>query len=471
MSRLSCFHEGCSRASKNVGTTSALYHQDVASEEEPSRHSGARRGTFRGVPNALITAEMVALARRSCCAGAQARRRRRSDRPTPTIDEVPAAPLTLAYLADPDSVHTRRWIGYFATHGHSVHLLVPRGVTPAPGLPAEIALHEFNPFHARRFRPVGMLSARRSLRAILSAIRPDVLHAQYLTVHGWHAWLAGIHPYAITVWGSDVYRAAQQSPQARFMAWLVLHGADLVTADSVDLGRAATASGARPDRLMLAQFGVDTERFRPGPSPAGIRLRLGLDGRRVILAPRIIGQTYRTLVALETLGRLPEDVVMILSRMAAHPDYLAGVERAIDELGLRSRVRLLPAIPHDEMPDFYRLADVVLSIPESDGTPVTLLEAMASGSPVVATALPSVVEWLGDLAPEAMVPVDDPDATATAVTAALLMSTDRRDVLAARFRERVLERADYQRSMQAVEAAYRSLVANDGARSGMPPSG
>ena len=86
------------------------------------------------------------------------------------------------------------------------------------------------------------------------------------------------------------------------------------------------------------------------------------------------------------------------------------------------------------MPDLYRLADVVVSIPASDGGPVTVAEALAVGRPVVATDLPSVREWLAELDPEALVPVDDVAATAAAVETVLSRGPDERHERAARGR-------------------------------------
>ena len=107
------------------------------------------------------------------------------------------------------------------------------------------------------------------------------------------------------------------------------------------------------------------------------------------------------------------------------------MERQIAQRGLEARVRLVPAIPYPEMPDYYRLADVVVSVPESDAGPVTLVEALAVGRPVVSSNLPPVREWLADLDPECLVPVGDAAATAAALQTVLARNPERRAELAA----------------------------------------
>lgn len=367
-------------------------------------------------------------------------------------------PLTLAFLGDADSIHVRRWVTWFARRGHGVHLLVADPAAVAPGLDPSITMHAFEPYTRASLRPIGAIRAARSLRRVLGAIRPDLLHAHYLTVHGWHARLAGFHPYVVTTWGTDVFVTARETLRGRLYARLSLGAADLVTGDSADLVRAAIRAGARPDRARLVQFGVETDRFTPGDPSPGLRARLGLEGRRVLFSPRMIAPNYRQTVVVEALAGLPSDVVAVLTEMYARPAEREAVLAVADQLGVTDRLRLLDGIEHGEMPDLYRLADVVVSVPASDATPVTILEALSCGRPVVATDLPSVREWLGGLDPETLVPVDDPVATGRAIARQLDRDAASRLALGEGSRHLVRERADRERSMLEVEALYRALL-------------
>ncbi|MFI5259765.1 MAG: glycosyltransferase, partial [Candidatus Limnocylindrales bacterium] len=118
----------------------------------------------------------------------------------------PANRLKLALLGDPNSIHLRRWAAFFAERGHAVTLLVPRGLRVEPGLPASVAFESFSPFNPRSLvPPISFLRARSSVREAVARVDPDVLNAHFLTIHGWHAWMSGFHPYAVTLWGSDIY--------------------------------------------------------------------------------------------------------------------------------------------------------------------------------------------------------------------------------------------------------------------------
>jgi glycosyltransferase involved in cell wall biosynthesis len=374
-------------------------------------------------------------------------------------------PLSIAYIADPNSIHVQRWIGEFLRRGHKVTLLVPRGQSIELEYPAQLAVKRYRPQTDWRSSQVGLIGTGFSVRQVIRRIRPDVVHVHHLTVNGFRAWMSGFHPYVVTVWGNDVLVEPRRSRKSRILARLVLRAADLVTGISGHVVSAAVGLGARPGRARVIHFGIDVERFSPGPDPAELRERLDLVGRRVVFSPRLIKPLYRHDVIVDALARLPEDVALLMTRYAAAPSEVAAVERRAAELGVGARVRVVPAIPHAEMPDYYRLADAVVTVPESDSGPVTLVEALGVGRPVVCSDLPPVREWMADLDPESMVPVGDVEATAAAIARVLSLDPERLVDIAQRGRAEVVRRADERLTMAEMDRLYRELASRHRPRS------
>ena len=101
---------------------------------------------------------------------------------------------------------------------------------------------------------------------------------------------------------------------------------------------------------------------------------------------------------------------------------------------------------------------MVVSLPATDAFPVTALEAMACGVPVVMGDLPSIREGLGAVDPTAIVAGDDPASVAAAILERLSLDPSARASLGARLRRAAIDRGDMRRSLGGMEDAYRALA-------------
>jgi glycosyltransferase involved in cell wall biosynthesis len=304
---------------------------------------------------------------------------------------------------------------------------------------------------------VSSLQGRAAIRAVLDEIRPDVLHAHYLSRYGWQARLSGFHPYVVTPWGSDLFVTLRRSLRARLWARFSLRGADLVTVASAQMADAVVAAGARRTRVVAIQFGVDSERFSPGPADPSLGASLGLGGT-IIFSPRSLRPIYRHEIILPAVAQLAGDIRLVMSGRNADPSYRRSLEQQAAALGIDGRLLILDEIRDDEMPELYRLASVVVSVPDSDGVPVSVLEAMACGTPVVASDLPGVRETLGAVAPKLLVPPGDSGSLADALRSALQLDGSEREALSMALREWVTANADQRVNMLRMEALYRDLA-------------
>lgn len=371
---------------------------------------------------------------------------------------MPADPLRLAFIGDPNSVHTRRWIHWFAAHDHAVHLLDGFGDEIRPGLDPRVVVERYRAHGGSRIPGLSLLKGRRSLQDLLRRIAPDVLHAHFVRRYGWQASIAGFHPYVVTPWGSDLLVAALRTWRVRWWDRRTLSRADVVTVVSDYMRDAAAAAGARLDRIEEVQFGVDVSRFAPGPADPGVADRLRIAEGRVVFSPRAIRPLYRHETIVDAVAGLPDDVVLVMTGRAANPAYLASIRARLAERGMVDRTRIIDDITDEDLPELYRMAAVVVSMPESDSFALTILEAMASGAPVIAGDLPPVRAELGTLTPEYLVPIGDVAQLQERLQAILALGAPARADLGARLRRYVLDHADYEANMARMETIYRKLA-------------
>jgi glycosyltransferase involved in cell wall biosynthesis len=135
----------------------------------------------------------------------------------------------------------------------------------------------------------------------------------------------------------------------------------------------------------------------------------------------------------------------------------AQVEHWVDQLDIKGNVRLLPTVPHNDMGELFRASMIMVSPSEHDGTPNTLLEAMACGSFPVTGDIESVREWIR---PEINGLLFDPSNPAE-IADAVVRALERPDLRASAQKtnaDLIRERAEYRQVMAQAEAFYRVLI-------------
>jgi glycosyltransferase involved in cell wall biosynthesis len=316
---------------------------------------------------------------------------------------------------------------------------------------AGIPVH--SPPVARRRSPLGLLKTTRWIRGLVRELRPDIVSAHWLPSFGFAAALAGARPLALTAWGTDIYGEAGRA--MRLADGYALRRADLVMADADNILDECVALGA--DRALTAnvQWGVDLSLFGPGDRAAAKR-SLGLGPGPVIMSPRSFMPVYNIPTIIEAFGPVGDefgDAQLVLK-------HIGTVQIDLPEFPHPDRVQVIGRVPYERMADYYRAADVVVSLTSADATPRTVWEAMASGCAVVVSDLPWVRDMLDPGRNVRTVPVDA-DALADTIRD-LLREPDAAARMAEAGRELVERELDRNAQMDRLADLYRDLATGRG---------
>jgi glycosyltransferase involved in cell wall biosynthesis len=155
--------------------------------------------------------------------------------------------------------------------------------------------------------------------------------------------------------------------------------------------------GARPDACHVVQWGVDLRAFRPD-APSDVRRLLGIpEAAPVVISIRSFTQAYYNIDlivrAIPGIHERRPDTHFII---AGNEGDDAALRTLASELSIDSGVHFVGRIPHEQLPAYLVASDAFLSVPSVDATAVSLLEAMACGTPVVVSSLDSALEWVTD---------------------------------------------------------------------------
>jgi len=377
--------------------------------------------------------------------------------------------MRICYIADGRYIHARRWMRYFSEHGADMHL-----VSFAPMTPEHIRLveeagaryhGELGNFHVKRFwLTVGGLTW---LRRLLKREKIDVLHCHFLGANAWYAALSGFRPLVVTVMGGGDVRGPGWQPNGareRLLTPFTLRHSDLVTSWSRVMAEAVRPYCRDETPIEVIHGGVDLTRFHPGPKPEYLRERLNLPGdAKVIFSPRLMRPLSNIKQIAAAAGavvqQLPHTHFLFVAPAEERDEaYETEVRTVLRDIGAEANAHFIGAIPHQEMADYHRLADVTISIPSTDGTPMTVLESMACATPVVVGDIPDYDPYY--FAPGETVlaaKYDDPTAIAGALLK-LLLEPDYAARLAAEAQRRVEKAGSYEAQMSHMRQLYLQLT-------------
>jgi glycosyltransferase involved in cell wall biosynthesis len=300
-----------------------------------------------------------------------------------------------------------------------------------------------------------LLRAVRALTRLARRERLEVLHGLFAHEPGLVATLAGRLlglPTVVSLLGGELARlgeigyGGQCTPVNRALVRTALRWAARTACSSEYIAGQARRLGLA-DRLVRLPLGVDTDRF----SAARAADRPVLTGAERLLAVGSLIPVKAPELLLDAFGRLAGDRPDAHLHVVGEGHLRPALESARGELGLAARVHLHGAVPHEELPGWYRQADVCVVSSAWESSPMVALEAAACGVPVVGTAVGVLPEMDGAAL---TAPVGDPEGLARAL-GLVLGDPARRSAMAARAAE--LARGPF--SLSASVTAHRRLYA------------
>ncbi len=369
--------------------------------------------------------------------------------------------MHIAYLSSALSVHDERFLRKLVERGYETSL-----ITYYPGaLPAPIAaiqglriVHQ-RPKGLERFQSALFGLKAGSLRRILRELQPYILHSGYVWKDGFGGALSGFHPHLVMPWGSDILVEPQRFRVLQWIVTYVLRRADMITCDcEVVADRIVDLAGFPRDRIVVFPWGVDQAVFNPQVRPASVRAEHQWVDNPVLIMNRSFEPIYNVSGFIGALGRVVEqrpNVRVLLGGSGSEERRLRGM---VHQLGLDGTVLFLGRVDPARMAQYLVASTVYVSNSFSDGSSLSLLEAMSCGLPVIVTDVPANLEWVMPGEHGFVVPRGNEAALAGTIVEALA-DTDQLQRMSVRNAEIARARADWNHNFTKLEMMYRRLTA------------
>ncbi|HEX2697650.1 MAG TPA: glycosyltransferase family 4 protein [Anaerolineales bacterium] len=380
--------------------------------------------------------------------------------------------MRLLFVADGRSPIAQNWIRYFSERGDEVYL----ASTFDCSVGFRVAGYEFTPVAfsgARKSKqtpqaassqalglrttirhllgPLTIPRAARRLSSFIERVKPDLVHAMRIPYEGMLAADAyNGTPLAVSVWGNDfTLHAPSNSLMRHYTEWTMKVANALHTDCQRDL-RLAKQWGFDPSNPALVapgNGGIKTDIFYPPSRPVE---------EPVILNPR----GFRAYVRNDVFFRAIPLVLKKVPNAKFICASMAGESQAvkwIQQLNIAHAVELLPPLPHSEMAEVFRRAQVIVSPSVHDGTPNSLLEGMTCGCFPVAGDLESIREWITPGRNGLLVNATIPQSLADAILEGL-ENKNLREQAAGINSKLIEERAEYTRNMEKAKSFYEKTL-------------
>ena len=240
------------------------------------------------------------------------------------------------------------------------------------------------------------------LRAVIEQAQIDVIHAHFTGFGAYCCALGGLHPLVVSIWGNfnDLLADSQAaiSPDVQ----TILDETDGLIVEAPALLAVAQRLRRPPPHPAVIPLGANSQRFCP-PTPARrtqARRAFAIpEEALVILSPRGLGSFYnhdQILAAyLHARPHFTQPTILAFVQMsrATYNTEAKEIRDALQQTALQhniqDEIRWLPSLRYELMPTIYALADIVVSYPENDAFPSTLVEAAACACAIVTARLPS----------------------------------------------------------------------------------
>ncbi|HNZ00457.1 MAG TPA: glycosyltransferase family 4 protein [Anaerolineaceae bacterium] len=353
--------------------------------------------------------------------------------------------MHILITADGRSPIAINWIRMVLDAGHMVTLVTTYPCQKIPGVEHIIPLHvafgslagggsspssalrrlvrRFRPlFQAARntFAPLGMERAGRQFSRLVEQVQPDIVHALRIPYEG----ILASHtppgiPLVVNIWGNDFTLHANSSRMLGRLTTGTLRRADALMADTRRDLRLAVRWGfdsTKPALALPSAGGIDLEQVGaavPLPFRQEVFAKIPKDIPWVV-NPRGIRAYTRTDVFFQSIP-------LVLNRWQNVRFLCPGMENRkeaedwVQRLGISDHVHLLPVLSQDDLWRLFSRSVMSLSITMHDGTPNTLLEAMACGSLPIAGDLETLREWITPGVNGLLVDPNQPQAVADAM--------------------------------------------------------
>lgn len=294
------------------------------------------------------------------------------------------------------------------------------------------------------------------LKTILHELKPDILHAGPLHGPAYIAAQTGFSPLVSMSWGADILNDGEVDQDIKAKIQFTLYNTTVLACDcQAVIDKAVLSYGYPRQRIYSFPWGVDLDHFSP-QGMAILREKLGWQKNFVFLSNRSFEPIYGVDVTLRAFIKAAATDPNLRLLLLGKGKQESLLKEMVSQDGLREKIHFGGYLKRAELPDAYRSADLFVSASHCDGSSVSLMEALACGTPALVSDIPGNLEWVSHAETGWLFSDGDEDA----LTESMLSASAAQDLSSMRTHARSLavKKADWSRNFNVLLEAYDQAV-------------
>jgi len=296
------------------------------------------------------------------------------------------------------------------------------------------------------------------LRGVLRKFRPDVLFGGWIQKDGIVCALTNYHPFLLMPWGSDALILPFRNSILRIGSIYVIRQANRITCDAEDVKNSILdLVKMNPDDIVVFPWGVEHNIFDFSITGNDMRRELGWEDNEIVINTRGFQPEYDPMTFVGVLPSLCHRLPDLRIVMCGTGELEQDCREFIDSHGLEEKVHFAGYVTQARLAQYYAAADIFVSSSLTDGTAISLLEAMTMGLPVVVTEVPAIKEWIEHGYNGLLFPAGNGEMLQSSLEL-LIRDEGLRRECSLRNRGIALERADWDRNYEKLEKIFLEMT-------------
>ncbi|MDT8412027.1 MAG: glycosyltransferase family 4 protein [Vicingaceae bacterium] len=356
--------------------------------------------------------------------------------------------MKICFLADSESIHTKRWCNHFINKGFQVSLISFKPTCEIKGI-------DFHFVDAGKVSVAGgnwrVLLKINKIKKIIKKIKPDILHAHYATSYGLVGALIGFNPFIITALGSDVLISPKKSIIYRVLLNYAFKKANWITVMADHMKEATSVIGNFQHKITVLPFGIDTNLFNAD------NINHAKD-KFVICSTRNFENVYNIPHLLKAVEKVKSEINNLELHLIGDGSKRDDIEKLVASLNLSEITKFYGKIPQNEIVKVLNKTNVFISVSLSDGNNISLNEAMACGCFPIATNIPANTQWIEHGKNGFIVEIDNVTQLSLQILE-VFNNFENLNEKASKINQQIIsERADWNKNIRWMEEKYKELI-------------